>query len=602
MATHRAPRGPLLGALGVLFFRGLATMKTFRNEHGQLAIVVPLTLAMAVGGTMLWGYQRAAHTQYAASRSSMSLDTLGKRVAGRVKYMLETGQSTSLSASCTAFQSAFIQPVRAFPVSLPTGLPVTTVSPYVFDSVAGTVVAPDDCFLMKGEDKEFYLKDFKVQVIESRPPDILSLTTELILKVDMSASVPGSAMIRGKQYSKRLLLSVGRLSNYALILNGTSLSEGSPAIKFSSGSGSASILGQALVTGGLSGDPSPVSFDSIANTIATGGQDPQIALQKPVLVRATQLAPPDSATLPRDMSGLKVVFRNGIRTGVFSKDRIEALPFSDTMLSSEVWDQVYSYRDINPLAIIQNSHAAATVGTLTLDTLDSSMKSILSPTMYDTGMSKWTIPPADISATFSTKIPDGSDKGITKLSDTCTPGNPPRVFVHQRSKSSGFNVSFDSTTIHTLCGLIFVGGTVTVTGCPANTTCTIIGMVIADRIEFSGAGSYILANPYDPATVVGLELPPGQSVAGLRTIFQQTASSLGFNFHVPIFKKIQTGTDFGRFRPLDIRNYMQRCTVGTTAYACPRDTITPPDNASLFTPSSGSYSGEHLAWMIDELN
>ncbi len=588
--------------MGGAFFRGLETMKTLRNEHGQLAIVVPLTLAMAVGGTMLWGYQRAAHTQYAASRSSMSLDALGKRVTGRVKYMLETGQSVAASSSCTTFHNAFIQPVRAFPVSLPTGAPVTTVSPYVFDSVAGTVVAPDDCFLMKGEDKEFYLKDFKVQVIESRPPDILSLTTELILKVDMSASVPGSAMIRGKQYSKRLLLSVGRLSNYALILNGTSFSEGSPAIKFGSGTGSASILGQALITGGLSGDPSPVSFDSIANTIASGGQDPQIALQKPVHVRATQLAPPDSASLPRDMSGLKVVFRNGIRTGVFSKDRIEALPFGDTMMTGEVWDQFYSYKNINPLAIVQTSHSTTTIDTVTFDTLDSSMKSILSPTMFDTGASTWTIPPADISETFTTKIPDGSGKGITNLSDSCAVSNPPKVFVHQRSKSSGFAVSFDSTPIHTLCGLIFVGGTLTVSGCPANTTCTIVGMVIADRIEFSGAGSYILANPYDPATVVGLELPPGQSVAGLRTIFQQTASSLGFNFHVPIFKKIPSGTDFGRFRPLDIRNYMQRCAVGTTAYACPRDTIIPPDNASLFTTSPGNYSGEHLAWTIDELN
>lgn len=520
------------------------------GRRGQLAVVVPISLTLAVGGSLLWGYLQVMNSQVIAQRSAMDAETLVNKLLFRIERLLVT---PSALAECTTGGLSIFHQFRALKNIPPPTKTYSALSPVptTFDSDPSTEsnVIPS-CILSgatAGTGDRKSVAAATIAISQLGDYDKSTLTSQIQVTVAVETKPidgMGAQMKRRAQKTRRYMLRLGSMAFYTLVLrpNGAA-SSAAPQIDVPTAlNGGIDIAGYTLHT-----TTTAMDIQSVAR------QDGKTNFLKPVDFRAQSLLTGD--TIFRS-DYTNTVFRRGANFGVFNgvKMPFEAPSNAGDWNDVDAWNQSLDYSYVyestcyggsapSPGCAAPNMPAPPLPDVGNNDELGNPMANVgpIPPNLFSNGLavaspSTPTLAYNGARAALVSVLPTAGI--IPRLSDTCLEDpNSPTTFVYIR-RDSDLVINFN-TDDNALCALIIARNVVINVNNGQNNA--IFGTVVAQQVTLGGAGGRVtLSNPIENQPVPGLVMPKDLTAGtGAQDLYQATLGSIS--------RQIQTlGTNFGR--------------------------------------------------------
>lgn len=571
------------------------------NNTGQLVIILPISIAITVGGLAIWALMDSVNRQRINTRREKDLRAFVERVANRTKRVLaENGPAACsvttgmpagvpVNSSFIRYRNLSYSPIRAAPYNLD-----TVNYTYIPAALGGSPAGLENCLIYPTEDAGVqplhdYVASIQITVNPIGQPDHASLTRPVAITVRAETLVNGAAGLAKKVVDHTIThpLQVPSLGKYSLVLRdqgGTS----APQLNIGA-SANLYVMGPAFHAG------KSATTLTLANLMSlTGVTVPSnIRFYDVFDVRA------DSITMSAstNTSNLQTVFRDGIVTRRMSAaTSTPFLPIEDDGPNGKAWDQPMDYRfmEADNIAIpLPDLSSELTGGGPTAYAFAGRYP--MYPATFRSSCLGGSCPGTSHTIPAASAIANGNWQTIgTEF--TCGDNNRPRTFVFMR-KDDDLTIDFAAgsfTGRAVLCGLV-MANSVTVNLNAGNAT--IFGSLVTRRLTVTGSGTLYLVSPnYDKALPSG-SIVPRSKFDSARVITQSEISqqfggvsaSFGRNFFVPVFSKIPSAPalwpwrPYGSISPYCVDNVMTVRPDDARPYECSQyDTTTSDQIGFLF--------------------
>jgi hypothetical protein len=299
---------------------------TSKNQQGQLAIVIPLALAIGVAGTLMWGYVQLLYSQTSSNIMGSNVNMLAKTLNTRIQNYLKGPYISCKEPLHDLFPdepnqilSVFRDFQRGIPVP-PKTVPDPVVWTYKADPVPSTGIP---CLLgdeAAGQDpaEVASLKSVSILIARIGMADPIGMSSQIQVSITVTSKntltttgVAGAS--RTAQIAHQYMMRAGRLSNYALVLLQNDVATAaSPQINVTSGKATAEFMGSVLI-------PSLTQKSvSVIAPIPANTQEPPVTFDAPIDARMAELKyKTDTGTEILHSNTLSRVFRQGINFNTF---------------------------------------------------------------------------------------------------------------------------------------------------------------------------------------------------------------------------------------------------------------------------------------------
>ena len=290
----------------------LRTIVSFQRDSGQLVIVIPIVIALFLGGSLLWKYLSISQTQYASIKARMDIEKNSTSAASKIQKIL----AGSMSAATTACQSRF-SPFRNFNATT--------------SSMDLDLAEAISCGLISSADST-ELDQFKIHLTRIGAPDISSLSSKIKLIIEARSKQKQRVKIAQTSLTRSYSMRVASLGNFNVILT-----DPAPlSALLEAGNGSLTIYGNTY----YAGSTTPIPLSNIA-PLPDSATEPTVILKKIFYLRPNQIRYETESGL-LDIPQFKRIFQDGIETGVLSF--ANPLPFEDQTSDPGPWTQKMDYQ------------------------------------------------------------------------------------------------------------------------------------------------------------------------------------------------------------------------------------------------------------------
>lgn len=481
-----------------------------KASSGQMIVVVPLTIALAVMGMLMWGYVENQRKQFNFSRAYVD----GEKVAGSIlrravkmlqkplKGIADTDPCASVATRLITFWD-YSTPPNPYTIQFDRSGSATTWTPSTGEQDwMKCLVSSEELEQLKSQNGS--LNKLSITMVQTGTSDLATFSSTVSVTLDATTRSRPSQndpihQIRMQEITP---LRVSSLSQYGVVLR-----DGGPKPQISpSPQSKVRFQGRVFLAG-----KAEKSLDQLISLPPSG-----VVFEKFVEFQTSKLTTP---SLPVALEEYRSVFSEGIRLGVFQS--VAKLPIEDGINPDgsdnwqEAWNHDLHWKEFNP-----------TPGRFAMPRV--------------TGA-----PGTNPRAVFPDYTPYNGTTTQAPFNTCSTRGSNkvPYAMVYL-SMNGNFTIDFNSDGgFNKFCGLI-AADTVTIKLKDDNSNHFVIGQIIAKQINVSGAGTLSLINPVDAVQIS--EVPDMDEIFAQ---IQMLAAGPGRNFFVPVFTTIPSGEIFFPFRP-----------------------------------------------------
>jgi hypothetical protein len=473
------------------------------NRSGQLVAVIPLSVSLAIGGLLMWGYQESAHHANSDIRTRSAADRFANLAISRLK-ILATRQLPTAGACNTAF-GAGLSALRDLGNESPAALTLTFTHPTVATWVNCVFTSAEVAELTAAIDGP--IRNLDVEIARLSRPDLETFTAFLTVTARVVTRPIGNSAVRSFTLRENVRLQAASLSRYAVVLRHPSDdagADGGAAITAGtqlsvSGGSSLEILGETYRAGDQG---AAVDLNSIVDTVNA----PNVILHGRLDVQADRLS--IGSGLALDISTFNSMLRKGIREKIFGA--VNILPIRDGLPAAfsnnnGAWNHFIRYspdptRRSQPLAFVGNQAADVPIS-----------------------VPAWSVAAAE---QWPSASPD-------PLNDTCDTSSATNKFYVRIN----FDQDLTLTPAHfgtnnSFCGVIAANRVVIDTGSGSDKL--FLGQIVARQILVSGSSKLTISHPGDNIAV--LSPSPSPDPADIFRRYQELILLHAHNFNVPILQ------------------------------------------------------------------
>jgi hypothetical protein len=526
-------------------------VKQLRNESGQLLAILPLAIALSVGGMALWGYNRLHREASLSLRARGDASKITTALLSRFATLMRT--ATDDPASLASCQTMGVNTKLAALKRL--SAPSTNAtfefgygSPPVFkiDGAASGNSANSwlNCVLTLDERLSVVdptlgqFQNIQVSISSLGVPDVESFTTSLMVTVravtrQNSADVSLQGAVKTLNHRETVSLRASTLSKYALVLRlpvdpNDPASDDIPATdpRISILGGKVNVLGNTFV---------------VSDQSTTPPETPRLDLITPFDESVVFLGSTDIQAKASSYAGgslvadkLHRIFRGGLKYGVLNS--VAKLPIQEGIPNFKVawghWiDYIPSVTAAPPQPTV-NLNVGPTAQVVSVNVGPNSYPVNNVGALAPTGSRVSHDNP-------NTTVYSGSfDQPVSTATwDTCDDaGANNRVYVQLASDQM---ITLDYTTLGAAPGLRHFCGLIMARKVTINIGTEdrqFIGQIITKQLIVNGSAGKTLtiANPFDNKPVPGFMRDQSKIATNIRVLSQSTAH----NFFVPVFKTV----------------------------------------------------------------
>ncbi len=487
------------------------------DRRGQLVAVIPLSISLAIGGLLMWGYQNTSRNVTAGIRARVEGDRFANLAINRLRLLATrplptSGTCASLATTLGDMRNLAMDDVAPSTLTYTFGV-----------GVPGWV----DCLFTADERSALTdstygpLESLSLNLSRLGKPDLETFTVFLTVTAQAVTRQIDSAPVRSFTLRENVRLQAASLARYAVVLRhptqdsttaGAGVGVTAPQLTVG-GTAGMEVLGDVYRAGDRG------ASTTLGDIVALGNQ-PNIAIHGRLDVQADRLTIPITSAL--DLTAMNGILHKGIREKIFSQSQLlpiqDGVPGAFTPNANGAWNHYINY----PVDPLRRSQAIGYVRHYAADAVG--------------------VPAYDPSEQFSTATPSAPPV------DTCdTSGTNRFAYVH-------INFDLDLTlneahfgTMNSFCGFVAVNTLTVNVGAASNKL--FLGQIIARKIVVNGARTLFIANPADNVAVASPS--PAPDPAEIFRQFQEISLIHGHNFNVPVLLNPAAlgGAQFEPFRP-----------------------------------------------------